>query len=158
LRWVVQEVPSAASPGGLAVALPEGAGPEAEAPLRQLLSAYARELALLLEVDARQRERAGLEAQVRDLTWSANLGALASPITHELNNFLTVVLLQVAVLEQALPAKRRGELTVIRQQGKAVAELVRQWQQYRFRQQSALQPVHLNEVVRRVAEALSREQ
>src|SRR5262249_28231911 len=122
------------------------------------LGAYARELALLLDGDARQRERAALEAQVRELAWSANLGALASPITHELNNFLNVVLLQVAVLEQDLPAKRPGGLTGIRQQGKAVAELVRQWQQYRFRQQSTLQPVDLNEVVRRVAEALTREQ
>jgi signal transduction histidine kinase len=157
LRWVVQEVPGA-SPGGLAVALPEGADPEAEAPLRRVLGAYARELALLLDVDAGQRERAVLEAQVREQTWSANLGALASPITHELNNFLNVVLLQVAVLEQDLPPKRRGELTAIRQQGRGVADLVRQWQQYRYRQQSSLQPVALNEVVRRVAEALSREQ
>ena len=39
------------------------------------------------------------------------------------------------------------EGAVIRQQGKHVAELVRQWQQYRYRQQPALQPVDLNAVV-----------
>jgi signal transduction histidine kinase len=142
----------------LAVALPEGAGPGAEAPLRRLLGAYARELGLLLDRETRRRERAGLERALGEQSWSANLGALASPITHEFNNFLNVVLLQVAVLEQDLPARRRGEFAVIRQQGKNVAELVRQWQQYRHRQQPALQAVDLNEVVRRVAEALSREQ
>jgi signal transduction histidine kinase len=158
LRWVVQEIPSRAVPGALALALPEGAGPEAEAPPRQLLGAYARELALLLDLDARQRERAGLERALAEQSWGANLGALASPITHEFNNFLNVVLLQVAVLEQDLPEKRRGEFTVIRQQGKSVAELVRQWQQYRYRQQPAPQPVEVNAVVRRAAEALAREQ
>jgi two-component system C4-dicarboxylate transport sensor histidine kinase DctB len=141
----------------LGLALPAGAAPEVEAPLRRLLAAYARELALQLAAEASERARAELEQALGDQAWSATLGALASPITHEFNNFLNVILLQVAVLEHELPTKRRGEFTIIRQQGKTVAELIRQWQQYRSRQQPALQAVDLNLVLRQAAEALERE-
>ncbi len=158
LRWVQAEVTAAGSTrGAVALALPGGADAEAEAPLHRLLSAYGRELALLLDEDARRAELAGLKHALAEQAWSANLGALAGPITHEFNNFLNVVLLQVAVLEQELPEKRRGEFAVIRQQGKNVAELVRHWQQYRYRQQPALQPVDLNGVVRQVVESLAAE-
>jgi signal transduction histidine kinase len=158
LRWVLAEV-AATGParGAVGLALPGGAGAEAETPLRRLLSAYGRELALLLDEGARRPERAAPEQAPAEQAWSADLGALAGPVTHEFNNFLNVVLLQVAVLEQEMPERRRGEFAVIRQQGKHVAELVRQWQQYRYRQQPALQAVDLNRVVRQVVEALATE-
>jgi signal transduction histidine kinase len=155
-RWILQDVGSPAR-GVLGLALPTEVAAQAEGPLRKLLAAYARELSLLLSAEAGARARADLEEALSEQNWLANLGALASPVTHEFNNFLNVILLQVAVLEQELPAKRRGELTIIRQQGKSVAELIRQWQQYRYRQQPALQAVDLNRVVRQVAEALDRE-
>jgi two-component system C4-dicarboxylate transport sensor histidine kinase DctB len=155
-RWSLHDIRGdGAAHGVLGLALPEEVGPEA--PVHRLLGAYARELALRLDADAGRRERAKLEAALAEEAMTANLGALASPITHEFNNFLNVILLQVAVLEQELPEKRRNEFAVIRQQGKGVAELVRQWQQYRHRQQPALQAVDLNQTVRRVAEALGRE-
>ena len=157
-RWALQNIAGdGAAHGVLGLALPAEVGAEAEASCGKLLSAYARELALRLDADADRRERAALEAALAEQMWAANLGALASPITHEFNNFLNVILLQVAVLEQELPEKRRSEFAVIRQQGKSVAELIRQWQQYRYRQQPALQAVDLNQTIRRVAEALSRE-
>jgi C4-dicarboxylate-specific signal transduction histidine kinase len=155
-RWILQEVGSPAR-AVLGLALPAEVAAEAEGPLRQLLAAYARELGLQLTAEAGARARADLEKALSEQDWMANLGTLAGPVTHEFNNYLNVILLQVAMLEQELAGKRRGELTVIRQQGKSVAELVRQWQQYRYRQPPALQAVDLNRVVRQVTEALDRE-
>jgi signal transduction histidine kinase len=154
-RWLLQEVgrPARAVVG---LALPAGAGP-AEGSPRELLAAYARELGLQLAAEADRHALAEREETLSELSWSADVGALAGPITHEFNNFLNVILLQVAVLEQELPEYRRRESTVIRQQGKSVAELIRQWQQYRQRQ-PVLQPVDLNRVARQAVEALCREQ
>jgi signal transduction histidine kinase len=158
LRWVLAEIRATGTAcGAVGLALPRGVGAQAETPLRRLLSAYGRELALLLDEEARRRERTALDQALAEQTWSAILGALAGPVTHEFNNFLNVVLLQVAVLEQEMPERRRSEFAVIRQQGKNVAELVWQWQQYRYRQQPALEAVDLNRVVRQVVGALAAE-
>lgn len=153
-HWVTADMAGARDHGTLAVALPAGGGDEP----RRVLGLLARHLALQLDLEAQRREQDGLRTAVAEQAWSANLGALASPVTHEFNNFLNVVLLQVALLERDSSEKRRGEFQVIRQQGKAIAELVRQWQQYRYRQQPAAQPVEVNGVVREAVEALSREE
>jgi signal transduction histidine kinase len=158
LRWLdTGVVGTGPAHGAVAVALAVRTSEKAETSLRRLLSAYARELALQLDEEAGRQERKVVGQTLAEQTWSATLGSLASPITHEFNNFLNVVLLQVAVLEQELPLKQRGEFAVIRQQGKNVAELVRQWQQYRYRQQPALYPVDLNPLVREVVQGLAAE-
>lgn len=80
----------------------------------------------------------------------ADIGELTGPLTHEFNNFLNSLLLQVAVLENQLPKEFRSELVDIRAQGRRLAELVRQIQQYRRDRRPRLQPVNLNNIVREV--------
>jgi C4-dicarboxylate-specific signal transduction histidine kinase len=109
-------------------------------------------------LEALRLECEQLRATLAEQVWLANLGVLASPVTHEFNNFLNVLLLQIAVLEHDLPEKRRGEFRSIRQQGKIVAELIRQWQQYRSRQPAPLEPLDLNQLVGETVEALCREE
>jgi two-component system, NtrC family, sensor kinase len=82
------------------------------------------------------------------------LAALASPVTHEFNNFLNVVMLQAAILQQQVPEKYRDELAALRRQGKGVAGLIQHWQDYRQRFQRPPGPVDLNAVVGRVAATL----
>ncbi len=142
--------------GALGVAIPEEA--EADPGLRRLLGLCCRYLGRWLDAESRGRERDAAWGTVAEQTWLANLGTLASPITHEFNNFLNVLLLQIAVLEHELPDRRRGEFAVIRQQGKQVAELVRQWQQYRSRQQPESQPLDVNRAVREAAERMCDEE
>ncbi|HYT90520.1 MAG TPA: HAMP domain-containing sensor histidine kinase [Gemmataceae bacterium] len=155
-RWVAQDLGAEGGHGLLAVALPEQADADLQAP--KLLALCARHLARCLDLETARRERSALEVDLGEQTWLANLGLLGSPVMHEFNNFLNVALLQVAVLEQEFPGVRRAEFRVIRQQGKTVAELVRQWQQYRHRQQIGPRPLDLNTLVRQTVEAITREE
>jgi signal transduction histidine kinase len=156
-RWLVQEIVSGERRHGfLALALPERT--EAATQAQTLLAVFARHLAVRLDLEAAQSERTALQAALDELSGLANLGVLASPVTHEFNNFLNVVLLQVAVLEQEVSGVRRDEFGVIRQQGKNVAELVRLWQQHRHRQRAGSRPTDLNALIRETVEAISREE
>src|SRR5437016_3011014 len=67
----------------------------------------------------------------RELEQSALLGELARALTHEWNNFLNTLVLQIAVVERELPEPLRNELANIQQEAKGLAELIRQWQSYR---------------------------
>src|SRR5262245_13984155 len=89
-----------------------------------------------------------------ELTDRADLAALAGPLAHEVNNFLNVVLLQVAVMEPAASPALREELAGIRRQGKNLGDLVRRWQDYRTRHPPRICRVDLNEAVRQATEAL----
>ena len=66
-----------------------------------------------------------------DLEALANVGEIVGPVTHEFNNLLNTLLLQIAVLEQTAPNGLRQELAGLKQHGKAAAALIRQVQQYR---------------------------
>jgi len=85
----------------------------------------------------------------------ADIGELAGPLAHEINNFLNVLVLNVAVLEQLIPEELHAELQQIRRQGLAAAELVRQFQQSRRRPQSAPQPLDLHGLLQGALTALS---
>lgn len=73
----------------------------------------------------------------------ADLGELAAPMAHQVNNFLNNVLLDIAVLESGLPDSHRETVEEIRRQGRALAQVVRSWQQYR---QSAAEPAWRTDV------------
>jgi signal transduction histidine kinase len=62
------------------------------------------------------------------------------------------------VLEQQFAAERCEGFKAIRQQGKDIAELVRQWQQYRHRQPEGPRPLDLNGAVRDTVTSLAAEQ
>jgi signal transduction histidine kinase len=108
--------------GVLALALPAG-GSAAVRPLAALLGVAATRLALRLHVEEQQAE---LAAEGR----AATLGELAHPLTHEFNNFLNVLGLQLAVLEMELPEALRADLKQIRRHSTAVTSLIRQFQRY----------------------------
>lgn len=136
--------------GVLALAVAEDASAETETTARTLLALCAEQLALRLHLEAREREKpAGLD-------WRADIGEVAGPVAHEVNNFLNVVLLHVAVLEQEAPRTPHSDVTAIRQQGTALAALVEQFQQYRQQRQLVPQPVDLNHLAADIVETFER--
>lgn len=86
------------------------------------------------------------------LAWLSNISELTAIISHEFNNFLNGILLHVAVLKQEVPKEVHAELDVIRGLGNGAAALVKQLQRYNSKRRGNLQPLELNEVVRRAAE------
>jgi len=88
------------------------------------------------------------------LTWLADAGELASPLVHEVNNFLNAILLQAAVVEAKTP-ELRDDWEEIRRQARGVAALAQLWQQRR-RPHLAVQGVDVNETVAAVIVEMSR--
>lgn len=82
-----------------------------------------------------------------ELQFRAFLGDLAPPLAHECNNFLNVVLLQVAVLEMDIPGAFARQLEEIRRQGTRFQKLVEQFQAYRNTRPAMLTQVRLEELV-----------
>jgi two-component system, NtrC family, C4-dicarboxylate transport sensor histidine kinase DctB len=162
LGWPDQRLASAevagraALLGVLALAVPAGAAPEVEAGAQALLASCARHLALRLELEALERERDNLREELAALAGMARVGEVTGPMVHEVNNFLNVCQLHVAVLEAEVPEGLRADLTEIRRQGAALTALIKQLQKYRQRQQAGLQPVDLNAAVRAAVDALRR--
>lgn len=109
-----------------------------------------------MTLEREERNRQILEADRDALVWLANTGELASPVAHEINNFLNAILLHVAVLEMRVPEALRADLVEIRRQGKNMAAVVKQLQYYRRRYQPVASPCDLNQAVRDAVAELSR--
>lgn len=103
------------------------------------------ELIPLLETCEKERE--GLRHELAEHLSAARLADLAGPLAHECNNFLNVVLLQVAVLELELAETQRPLLQDIRRQAAAFKAVVHEFQAYRQRAQPEARPVDLRPVV-----------
>jgi signal transduction histidine kinase len=142
--------------GALALAMAEDAPAENAIMVSTLLTTCARHLALRLLLEAQEKACRASQDDRAALVWLAERGEMASPLAHEVNNLLNVLFLQLALLEQDLPNSRRPQLSEISRQGRNVAALVRQWQEYRGPGQPAPQPVSLNRVVCEEVEALRR--
>lgn len=134
--------------GALAVAVPPKAAVEAEPRLRALLPLFTARLAAQLTLEV-------LEQELRGQTAKADIGEVAAPVAHELNNWLNALLLHVAVLEQEVPAGCRAELNQVRRQSKQLASLIKEWQQYRQAQHAGAATLRLNELVREAVSAPS---
>jgi C4-dicarboxylate-specific signal transduction histidine kinase len=106
------------------------------------LATAAGQLALQLSAEEQQRE---LRREAAEQLRLALLGELARPVMHDLNNYLNVFLLQLAVIEAELPDRLRVDLTEIRRQGSAAAALIKQFQ--RYHQVATPRPVDLNGAV-----------
>ena len=89
-------------------------------------------------------DRFALADELSDRDCLADLGEIVGPVTHEFNNFLNTVLLQVAVLELTAPAAMKADLQNLKCQGKHVARVVKQLQQYRRRPTKQPAPADLN--------------
>jgi len=145
-----------ALPGGphalLAMAVDPNASVEEALAGQALLGACAQRLALGLTQEARDQSRRAHQDERAALSALAYLGELAGPVAHEFNNFLNVLLLHIAILEQEVPPALRPELEQITRQGKDVAGVIRQWQLYRRDRQATPHPIHWEQVLRRVVE------
>lgn len=81
---------------------------------------------------------------------------LAYMVTHEFNNVLNNMLLQVALVEHSgRLAGATSDLAAIRQQGAKAAAMIRHFQQLSHSSQRPAEAVHLNEVVHAVADGLT---
>ncbi len=115
-----------------------------------MLALCCRLLAAVLEREAEQRQFQQLRGQADESQVLADLGVLAGPLTHEFNNFLNIVLLQVAIQEVEAPQQNRDELSRLRQHGKSVSGIIQEWHRYRSRQPIPLQPLDLNQAIRQM--------
>src|SRR5262249_40962623 len=142
--------------GTLALAVEEKTPTKSAAAVSTLLATCSRYLGLRLHLETQEPDYRALQDDMASLVWLADVGEMAGPLAHEFNNFLNVVLLQLAVLEQEVPENLRQQLESVGRQGKSAAALIRQWQQYRGQRQPALRPVSLNDVVYKTVESLCR--
>jgi signal transduction histidine kinase len=90
------------------------------------------------------------ERTAEELEALADAGERAGPLAHEVNNFLNVLLLHLAVIEHTVPAERRPDLAEVRRQGKQLAELVRQWQRSRLVPAETAQSIDLNRLLEKL--------
>lgn len=93
-------------------------------------------------------------AELNDLKQLAMLAELARPLSHECNNFLNNLLLQLAISEKSFPESSRAEWANLRTEGKKLANLFQQWQ--RQRKQSCSEPatIELNQLIHEIVAEL----
>jgi len=115
-----------------------------------VLEFYGEQLGTLLALDAACRAASRRQQEFAQQTEMADLAALASPVTHEFNNFLNTLILQLMVLANQVPEQFRADLRTIGQQAKGVASLVRQWQQHRGQHRAAPRPLNVNALIAEV--------
>jgi len=121
---------------------------------QRLLSQLARTLAVRLCFTAQERLLERLRERLARQTVLADVAETAGPLTHEFNNFLNVLLLQISALAPALPEDVQAEMEQLRRQGRATAALIRSWQRYRQQGQPPGRPIDLAEVIREALEEL----
>jgi signal transduction histidine kinase len=134
------------------VALRDDAPSERAALFWEVLESYGDQLGTLLDLDAEHRAAARRQQEFAEQTELADLAALASPVTHEFNNFLNTLILQLMVLANQVPEQFRSDLCTIGQQAKGVASLVRQWQQHRAQHRAAPRHLDVNLLIAEVVE------
>jgi signal transduction histidine kinase len=135
--------------GALALALPESAN---EVETAQALAVLKECAAYLAPLQALAAVEAPLEPDALErLNYLDNVSELTAHITHEFNNILNGILLHIAVLKQEVPPEIVPELDVIRGLGNNASALVKKLQQYNSKRRGLLEPVNLNEAVRKTA-------
>jgi hypothetical protein len=106
------------------------------------------------EKDAAAAAMTGPE-ELAEVEWLADLGEIVGPVTHEFNNFLNTLLLQVAVLDMSAPEGLKAELATIRRQGREMAAVVKHVQQLRRRRRGEARPAELNRALTETVAALA---
>jgi signal transduction histidine kinase len=99
-------------------------------------------------------EGAAWKEEREELSRLADLAELSRPVAHEFNNFLNALLLHLAALESELPKRLRSDLVELRAQGIKIGGMVKQFQQYRNREEAPSRPTDLNQAVNQVVEML----
>lgn len=88
----------------------------------------------------------------------AVIGELAGPLTHEMTNFLNVLLLQVSLLEVMVPEDQRADLLEIRRQGNFAAALINSFQERRQGQPLERPHVEVSPLLDEVIEQIRKDQ
>lgn len=130
--------------GSLALALPRKAVSDEDTLGRMLLTACADELARRLDQEGQPQEG---QEELTAQTALADIAELAGPLSHEFNDFLHMLLLHLAVLEPQVTEQLRSDLAEVRRQAAGITALIKQFQQYRRRQQPTATTVDLNRIV-----------
>jgi hypothetical protein len=94
--------------------------------------------------------------ETAELNLLADVGEIVGPVTHEVNNFLNTLMLQLAVMEMTAPDAVKAELQGLKRQGKQVAAVVKQVQQYRRRCNVEHPPTDLSTAAASAADAMMR--
>ncbi|MEC7523492.1 MAG: ATP-binding protein [Myxococcota bacterium] len=80
----------------------------------------------ILELEASERARAALQAELVEQERMEAVGRFAGGVAHDFNNLLTVVLSQVALLEPRLEASMKADLGMVEEASRRAASLCRQ--------------------------------
>ncbi len=118
-----------------------------------ILAAFAGQLAPRLGFQGEEQEGAKWRQELVEQERLAQVAELAGPLVHESNNFLNVVLLQVAVMEMEVSGQLRTQLGVIRRQGAEFKAKVRDFQSRRQSLQPEPRLISLNQVIRDALQA-----
>lgn len=117
----------------------------------------------ILSSDISERKRAqkavqSLEDQLRHAQKMEAVGRLACGVAHDLNNIVTVVQLNCALLADVLPEESQAhdDLREIRKAGERAAALTKQLLIFGRRQPRELHLLDLNDVVTRILQLLKR--
>jgi signal transduction histidine kinase len=143
--------------GVLAFAIKQNDTKESAVAAHTVLAICADLLATRLYLEEQAEIRQQSQEDLAALNSLADLSELTGPLVHEFNNFLNVVVLQVAVLEHAVPDTFRPDLAEIAKQAKSATSLIRKWHEYRRRREPALHQIDLNATVRAAIEALAQQ-
>jgi signal transduction histidine kinase len=138
----------------LALALPRTSPPEHFAMAQALLTSCCEQLGAALTLLQEQQRCQQLQAELHWYEQQHQLGELAGPLAHEINNFLNNTLLYAALLEMEIPESLRPDLSDLQRRCRNMAALVKHWQQYRQRRHADEQPLTLNELIRMVMSQL----
>jgi signal transduction histidine kinase len=139
--------------GGLGVCVLTNLSADREQVLRMFLRTASALVAARLNKEESVHQQFAEKAQASLNLALADVGEVASPLAHELNNFLNALLLHVAVLEIKMPPDQRDGLAQIRRQGKEMAAMVQLFQQYDRRPLSEDLTTDLNEALRQSVES-----
>jgi len=117
---------------------------------RNLLDAIARQIAVVLEHQQAQQERARLQKQLRHADRLATIGQLAAGVAHELNEPLSSILgfAQLLQHEAALPASGRKDIERIVAAALHAREIIKKLLLFARQTPTFKGPVDLNRVIR----------
>jgi hypothetical protein len=84
----------------------------------------------------------------------ALLAELARPLVHESNNFLNNLFLHMALLQEQLPQQFREDWESVRQEGKRLEFLLREWQEFWRGSVGKNGKIELNQMIAEIVERL----
>jgi hypothetical protein len=90
----------------------------------------------------------------KELERLATVAELARPLVHECNNFLNNLFLQMSILVAELPEEMHEDWGGIKQEGKRLTSLLRQWQSFPAYMARTSEQIELNQLLLEVVHEL----